>query len=198
MLMLKRLFFSLLLIPAVAVPADLCAQVVPDRGTVPGWELYGGYSYVFRPYDHTQSNPFSGGMNGWDASLKIPVPIVGSWLGAKGEVSGVYRNDAPSFNPNTYFFLLGPQISVHLGRSTVFIDGLVGSSHLDNSALPNLRSDNTFAVAAGGGVDIGLSRYMAWRLGADYYNTNYQSTNNNIHEIVNSNARATTGLVLRF
>jgi opacity protein-like surface antigen len=196
--MFHRLPFSLLLLLALAIPTGLSAQVRADKRGVPGFELYGGYSYVFRPYDHTQTNPFTGGMNGWDASLKVPLPIFGSWLGAKGEVSGNYRNDGPNFNPNSYFFLLGPQVSVHLGRSTVFIDGLVGSAHLNNSALPNLKSDSTLAVAAGGGIDIGLSRNLAWRLGADYYNTNYQSTDANVHEIINSNARATTGLVLRF
>ena len=196
--MLRKLPFLLLLIPALAAPTSLSAQAAPDQRSTPNVELFGGYSYVFRPYDHTQTNPFTGGMNGWDASLKLPVPIFGSWLGVKGDVSGSYRNDGPDFNPHSYFFLLGPQVSVHLGRSTVFVHGLVGSAHLNNSALPNLKSNNTFAVAVGGGLDLGISRGLAWRVQADYYNTNYQSTNTNIREIVNSNGRFATGPVLRF
>lgn len=195
--MLRKLSFLLVLFPALAVPATVHAQNAPSM-RVPSLELYGGYSYVFRPYDHTSANPFTGGMNGWDASLKIPSPIFGSWLGIKGDVSGTYRSDQPDFNPHSYFFLLGPQVSAHLGKSTVFLHGLVGSAHLNASALPDLKSNNTLAVAVGGGIDIGLSRNFAWRVAADYYNTNYQTTNNNVNEIVNSNGRITTGPVLRF
>jgi hypothetical protein len=176
----------------------LSAQVPFTSHSAPGFELYGGYSYVFRPYDHTQANPFSGGMSGWDAALRVPMPFFGPWLGIKGDVSGSYRSDQPDFNPHSYFFLLGPQVSVHLGKSTVFVHGLVGSAHLNNSALPDLRSNSTFAVAVGGGLDIGLSRAWAWRVQADYYNTNYQSTNANVHEIENSNGRFSTGPVFRF
>ncbi len=192
------LLFLLILISALTFPAGLRAQATPDHRYVPGIELYGGYSYVFKPYDHTNLNNITGGMNGWDASLKIPSPIFGSWLGIKGDVSGTYRSDQPDFNPHNYFFLLGPQVSAHIGLSTIFLHGLVGSAHLNDSALPNLKSNKTFAVAVGGGVDIGLSRNFAWRVAADYYNTNYQSTNNNISEIENSNGRISTGPVLRF
>ncbi len=196
--MFRRIPFLLLLAFALIAPADLSAQVPFTGHSARPFELFGGYSYVFRPYDHTSTTPFTGGMNGWDAALRVPMPLFGPWLGIKGDVSGSYRNDGPNFNPHSYFFLLGPQVSVHLGKSTVFLHGLVGSAHLNDSALPNLRSDNTFAVAVGGGLDIGLSRTWAWRIQADYYNTNYQSTNANVHEIVNSNGRVATGPVLRF
>ncbi|MFP5210022.1 MAG: hypothetical protein ACLGRW_12110 [Acidobacteriota bacterium] len=198
--MLQKLSFLLfLLIAILAIPANLLAQAAPDqRSAPPNAELFGGYSYMFRPYDHTQLNTFSGGMNGWDAALKVPVPIFGSWLGIKGDVTGSYRNDSPNFNPHAYFFLLGPQVSAHLGLSTIFLHGLVGSSHLNSSALPNLKSDNTFAVDVGGGFDIGISHALAWRIQADYFNTNYQSTNANVRSIVNSNGRFVTGPVFRF
>ena len=196
--MLRNLFIALLLVSASVVPASLFAQAAPAHRPAANYELYGGYSYVFRPYDHTQDFPVSGGMNGWEASLRVPFPIFGSWLGIKGDVSGNYRNDAPNFNPHAYFFLLGPQISVHLGKSTVFVHGLVGSSHLNDTAIPSLKSNSTFAAAVGGGLDYGLSHALAWRMQADYYNTNFQSTDNQIHAIVNSNGRVSTGLVLRF
>jgi opacity protein-like surface antigen len=191
--------FILLVLSLFAAPALLSAQAVaPGHRSVPNAELYAGFSHVFKSYDETSLNNFSGGMNGWDASLKLPVPFFGSWLGAKGEVSGTYRSDQPDFNPHSYFFLLGPQISTHVGRSTIFLHGLVGSAHLNDQAIPNLKSNNTFAIAVGGGFDVGLSRNWAWRIQGDFYNTNYQSTNANVHQIVNSNGRLSTGLVLRF
>lgn len=196
--MLRKLLFVLVPIFVLAASVSLPAQTAPYRRGAPNYELYGGYSYVFRPYDSTQLTPISGGMNGWDASLLVPFPIFGSWLGIKGDVSGTYRNDAPNLNPRAYFFLLGPQVSVHLGRSTVFVHGLVGSSHLNDTAIPSLKSNSTFAAALGGGVDIGIARALAWRVQGDYYNTNFQSSNNQVQEIVNSNGRVSTGLVLRF
>jgi len=197
--MIQKLLFSLLLFSVVAAPAGLSAQARSiNEGPPPNYELYGGYSYILRPYDQTNSNPFSGGMNGWDASLRVPLPIVGRWLGVKGDVSGNYRNDAPNFNPHSYFFLAGPQLSAHFGRSTLFVHGLVGSAHLNQQVIPSLKSGSTFAMAAGGGLDIGLSRALAWRIAGDFYNTNFQSSDATVHGIVNSNGRISSGLVLRF
>jgi hypothetical protein len=196
--MIQKLLFSLLLISALAVPAGLGAQVRTNNGPAPKYELYGGYSYVFRNYDHTQVNPFVGGMNGWDASLRVPLPIVGSWLGIKGDVSGVYRNDTPVFNPHTYFFLAGPQVSAHFGRSTLFVHAMVGSAHLNQQVIPSLKSGSTYAMAAGGGLDVGISRGLAWRITGDFYNTNFQASNATVQGVINSNGRIATGPVLRF
>jgi opacity protein-like surface antigen len=123
---------------------------------------------------------------------------MGTFLGIKGDVSGSYLNGGPNFNPHAYFFMLGPQVGMHLGKSTLFAHGMVGSAHVTQNAIPNLRSDNTFAVAVGAGLDIGISPNLAWRVTGDYYNTNYKATNRNVSEILNSNGRISTGPVLRF
>ncbi|MGC1463189.1 MAG: hypothetical protein WA802_13380 [Terracidiphilus sp.] len=196
--MIQRLLLLLLFISGLAAPAGLNAQVLINHGPPPNFELYGGYSYVFRDYDHTQANPFVGGMSGWDASLRVPLPVVGRWLGIKGDVSGNYRNDGPNFNPHSYFFLAGPQVSAHFGRSTLFVHGLLGSAHLNQEVIPSLKSGNTFAVAAGGGLDLGLSRALAWRITGDFYNTHFRSSDATVQGIVNSNGRISTGPVLRF
>jgi hypothetical protein len=186
---------------ALAIPAGLFAQVHPDTrygGGTPNFELYGGYSYVFRTYNPTSMTVATSGRNGWDASFKVPV--FGSFLGVKGDVSGSYLNNSndPNLNPKAYFFLLGPQVSVHLGRSTLFAHGMVGSAHVSQNAIPNLRSDNTLALAVGAGLDAGFSRWLAWRVTGDYYNTHYHATNQNIRQILNSNGRISTGPVIRF
>jgi hypothetical protein len=198
--MFRKLILPLLMFAtALAIPAGLGAQARPDTrhfGGTPNFELYGGYSYVFKTYNPSTFNTSTSGMNGWDASFKVPV--FGSFLGIKGDVSGFYKHDQPNFSPKAYFFLLGPQVSVHLGRSTLFAHGMVGSAHVSNRALPNLRSDNSFAVAVGAGLDAGFSRWFAWRITGDYYNTNYKATDRNFNEIVNSNGRISTGPVIRF
>ena len=195
-----RIFSSAILAALAAAicvsPVSANAQSSAEAGGPPNFDLYGGYSYVFRTYNPTTTSVSTSGMNGWDASAKAPV--LGSFLGIKGDVSGFYRNDSPNFNPHTYFFLIGPQVGVHFGRNTLFAHGMVGSAHLTSSALPNLKSDNTFAAAVGGGLDVGISRNLAWRVTGDYYNTHYTATNQNFNEIINSNGRISTGPVLRF
>jgi len=194
--MFRRFSFPMLFAALAAAPFCVHAQSAYEAHGANSVELYGGYSYVFNTYNPTQNTVSVAGMNGWDASLKFPV--LGTFLGIKGDVSGFYRNDAPNFNPKAYFFLIGPQVGAHIGRSTLFAHGMVGSSHLTSSALPNIKSDNTFAVAVGAGLDIGVSRWLAWRVTGDYYNTHYQATNKNFNEITNSNGRVSTGPVLRF
>ena len=199
--MIRRFFISnVAFLFALASAAGASAQTaapVPSQ-EVPNWELYGGFSYVFHQYSPTFQHPVSGGMTGWDGSLKVPVPVFNSWLGVVGDVSGHYASDNFDFNPHQYFFLLGPQVNFHISRSSVFLHGLVGSSHLSSQALPNLDDDNSFAVAVGGGVDLGVSRSFAWRFAGDFYNTHYRATMHNVSEIRNSNGRVATGPVFRF
>jgi hypothetical protein len=197
-----RKIFSLALFASVfAVPAGVFAQAYPDSrwgGGTPNFELYGGYSYVFRTFNPNSTTTAFSGRNGWDASFKVP--LFGSFLGVKGDVSGSYLNNDldPNFNVKALTFLIGPQVSVHLGRSTLFAHGMVGSAHLSQKPLPDLRSDNTLAVAVGAGLDLGFSRHFAWRITGDYFNTHYQATDQNVREILNSNGRVSTGPVLRF
>ena len=184
----------------LAIPAGLYAQTRYDAhyAATPSFELYGGYSYVFKTFNPTSNSVAFAGRNGWDASFKVPV--FGSFLGVKGDVSGSYLNNDldPNLNVRSLTFLLGPQVGVHLGRSTLFAHGMVGSAHLSEKPLPNLRSDTTFAVAVGAGLDVGFSRFFAWRITGDYFNTHYHATDQNIRQILNSNGRVSTGPVLRF
>jgi opacity protein-like surface antigen len=188
----------------LTIPLTMNAQVAaPSRQPTPNFELYGGYSYVFSEYGsltNVNSAVSTHGMNGWDASLKVP--IFGTFLGIKGDVSGNYNNQSePDFNPKAYFFMLGPQVSIHLGRSTLFAHGLVGSAHVSSDALPALKSSNQLAVAVGAGLDAGFSRHWAWRVTGDYYDTHYRQTsgvNSNVSEVLNSHGRISTGPVFRF
>jgi len=198
--MYRKLLPLVMFAGVLTVPPGLCAQAHPESryGGTPNVELYGGYSFVFRTFNPTSTSTAVTGRNGWDASLKVP--LFGSFLGIKGDVSGNYLNNDldPNLNTKSLTFLLGPQISGHFGRSTLFAHGMVGSAHLSAKPIPDLRSDTTFAVAVGAGLDLGLSRNFAWRVTGDYFNTHYQATDQNIREILNSNGRVSTGPVIRF
>jgi hypothetical protein len=198
--MYRKLLSLAIFAGACTVPGSLGAQAHYDTryGGTPNFELYGGYSYVFKTFNPTSNSVAFAGRNGWDASFKVPIFGVG--LGIKGDVSGSYLNNDldPNLNVKSLTFLLGPQVGVHLGRSTLFAHGMVGSAHLSEKPLPNLRSDTTFAVAVGAGLDLGISRNFAWRITGDYFNTHYHATDQNIRQILNSNGRVSTGPVLRF
>jgi hypothetical protein len=198
--MLRKFFFLVAAIAPFCVPATMHPQSRQSGYGTPPFELYGGYSYIFKPYDSTSQTPIGGGMNGWDSSLRVPLPFMPAWLGVKGDVSGGYRSDGSlDLNPHTYFFLLGPQITAHLGRSTLWVHGLAGSAHLNNAALPSLTSNSTFALALGGGFDYAIARrQLAWRVSLDYYNTHFHSADSAVQQIANSNGRVTTGPVFRF
>jgi len=199
--MFRKIYPLILLTSSLALPSCMQAQEMkPNHMPTPNFDLYGGYSYVFSESGSPPGPITTHGMNGWDASLKVP--LFTSWLGIKGDVSGVYNNDnSLNFSTRTTYFLFGPQVSVHLGRSTLFAHGMVGSAHLSSNALPSLRSSNALATAVGAGLDAGFGRHFAWRVTGDYYNTHFHqtsSTDATVSEILNSKGRISTGPVFRF
>jgi len=192
--MVRRFLPSLAWTLMMAAPAFLTAQT--GRAGVPGFEICGGYSYVFNTYNPTLNSVSVSGMNGWDASFKAP--LLRSFFGIKGDVSGFYRADRPQFNPRTYFFLAGPQVGLRIRRASVFAHGMVGVSHLSVSAVSSVDSNTAFAMALGGGLDVGIARWLGWRITGDFYNTYYHAKNSQFDEITNFNGRISTGPVLRF
>ena len=197
--MLRKLHFLIFLLIALAAPAAGHAQIAQSVYGNPPIEVYGGYAYVFRPYDSSSQTPIKWGMNGWDSSVRLPLPLLPNWLGIKGDASGSYRsNGSLDLDPHAYFFLLGPQATAHLRRSTIWAHALAGSALLNDAALSALKSNTTFALALGGGVDFGLKRNIAWRVSLDYFNTHFQSSDPALHELANSNGRVSTGPVWRF
>jgi opacity protein-like surface antigen len=197
--MLRNAVFLLSMIAVFSVPPAVQSQSRQSGDTTPPFELYGGYSYIFHPYDSTSQTPIHGGMNGWDSSLRVPLPFIPQWLGVKGDVSGSYRADSVlALDPHVYFFLLGPQITAHISQSTAWVHGLVGSAHLNNAALPSLTSNSTFAFSLGGGVDFAVASRLALRFSLDYDNTHFHSSDSAVRQIENSNGRMTAGPVFRF
>jgi hypothetical protein len=147
------------------------------RGTI-----YGGYSLF-----HNNSNTFSG----WDTQGTFNFT---RHFGVTADVSGDSRQLAGisflGFSAGTqqhlYNFLFGPTATAYFGKSSVFGHALFGVAHSNLAAgvtVPilggisaPLSSANAFAMAFGGGVDIGLSKHFAIRAAQlDFIRTNFNS-----------------------
>jgi hypothetical protein len=145
-------------------------------------------SDAFFGYSRTGADTFYpnvGGLNGWEAALHIHLH---PFFGAEGDVAH-YGLGASVSVPRTTTVLVGPRVSLKAVGINLFVHGLIGGEH---SANNNGISGGTFAYDVGGGVDLPIAPFFAWRISADRLSapTLSPSTGNQ--------ARYNTGLVFRF
>lgn len=159
-------------------------------------ELGAGYSYV-----HTNAPPGDCGcfsMNGGSA-----------WFGyhfmrdvaLAAEVGSEHASniDGTSAGLTLTSYLAGPRYAWHYGSSiSPFAQILLGGAHADGG-LTTVRFGvggpaNSFALASGGGVDIGLRRHWVARGQLDYFLTRF-SNGVNDHQ---NNLRVSAGVLYRF
>jgi hypothetical protein len=176
---LTTIAFVLILMPTAAL-----AQI-PTRGNV-----FFGYSYGSADF----SSAGRTNLNGWNGSLEGKVL---PWVGFVADFSGLYGSqDTSAFsnfkvNTNMNSVVLGPRVSVPIGKLTPFAEALFGASHRHDSASGFSESDTSFATALGGGVDYRLIHGIGWRVQADLLQTRFFSGTQN-------NFRLSTGIVLHF
>ena len=119
------------------------------------------------------------------------------WVGFVADFSGLYGSQnisgIPVFNVDTKVntVVLGPRVSVPVGKFTPFAHALFGASHIHESAAGFSDSDTSFASALGGGIDYRLIHGIGWRVQADMLQTRFFSSTQN-------NFRLSTGIVLHF
>lgn len=130
--------------------------------------------------------PGTGGLNGWDAALHIHLH---PFLGAEADVAH-YGLGASASVPRTTTVMVGPRISVKAIGVNLFVHGLVGGEHSSNSN--GSISGGAFTYALGGGVDIPILPFFAWRIAGDRISAPSQSPSGG------SKDRFNTGLVFRF
>jgi peptidoglycan-associated lipoprotein len=126
----------------------------------------------------------------------------GHGLGLVGEVGSQYASNINRTTTDLTLtsFLVGPRHTWHPGhRIAPFGQVLVGGAHASGALTPTSSglpvSENAFAMAAGGGVDVALGRHVALRLlQADYYLTRFDNGVND-HQ---NNLRIGEGIVFRF
>ena len=162
-----------------------CAVAPPARAvSLRNHDAFIGYSRLGSDAFY----PNVGGLNGWEAALHIHMK---PFLGVEGDVAR-YGLGAAADVPKTTTVMFGPRISVRALGINLFVHGLVGAEHSANSDGSVHISHSTMAYDYGGGVDLPVLPFFAWRFSADHISAPTISPDNGTH------ARFNTGLVFRF
>ena len=140
----------------------------------PRGELFGGYQFT-----HFDPNVNA---NGWNASI---TGNLNNWFGVTADFSGAYKNGG-----KLHTAMAGPVFSYRKSeRVTPFAHVLVGGAVASGGGI----SENGFAMAVGGGLDVNLNKRVAWRLiQGDWLLFRAGG------ETDKKNARISTGIVFRF
>ena len=192
----------------------------------PKAEVYGGFSLLHLdtegakvPAGAPAGTSIKNWYPGWEAAGQYNLTKM---LGVKADFSGEYGKPVsvpgvtvPSLR--FYTFLAGPVITFRGDRFSPFVHAGFGVNHLsltsypgglkfEGVTVPNTGySENAFAMAYGGGLDVKLTHHFAWRLGQfDYvYTKHCLATNGTCNLGVDSapaahqnNFRFSTGIVI--
>jgi len=165
---MKRLWMMMLFLSVAAYAAK--AQETPRI------ELFAGYQY-----SHADKLLLPDrGLHGWNASLSANA---NRWFGIESDFSGTYAGDS-----RLHTFMGGPRFTYRATHVTPFAHVLFGGAV--RSALSN--TDTAVAMAAGGGLDINISKHVAVRVAQfDYLLTAFSSE-------TQGNWRYSGGFVFRF
>jgi outer membrane protein OmpA-like peptidoglycan-associated protein len=174
-------------------PAAASGSSEPPGRLVPRFEVGVGYSYVLfdpgSPFDSFNNHGANGSFT-YNASryLGLTVEVSGYELSrnVNGNVKGSWSN-----------LLFGPRLNLRRDYFVPFVEFLAGATH-GGWQINGNQNQNTFALAAGAGVDIVFNKWVAWRFAQiDYLMTNYSgpSVGGNARQ---DNFRIGSGLVVRF
>ncbi|HWY42548.1 MAG TPA: Ig-like domain-containing protein [Candidatus Sulfotelmatobacter sp.] len=174
--------------------ADTKDTSEPGR-LLPRYEISAGYSYIdFQPGDPFNNFGNQGGTGSftYNASRIIGLTAeIGSYAYTRN-LSGTQTDGGLT----TYLF--GPRLNLRrFDHFVPFTEFLFGGAR-GGGGLTGAGSKNVFSLATGGGVDVVLSKNVAWRFAQiDYLMTNFAGGNVGSSGRQN-NLRLGSGLVLRF
>lgn len=176
-------------------PGAKSSEATPPGRILPRFEIAGMFNYAnFNPGD--PFNPFNnyGGSGSftWNVSR---------WVGLTEELGGLrYTRNVNGASPagSQTTFLFGPRLNLRKFDYFVpFAEFLLGSDRVGRQMTGD-ASQVAFALAAGGGVDIALTKNIAWRFAQiDYLMTTFHGSSLGASGRQNS-LRLGTGLVIRF
>jgi hypothetical protein len=189
---------SILLILSVGLAVGAQAQL-PSGNIFFGYTNSGGD--VFANSSGLQGS-HGANFNGWELSGEgkfLP------WIGLVADLSAHYGSHdvvvcatspaPPCASVNTdskrVSFMVGPRVSVPVGRFTPFAQAMVGLSHQSDHGGGISNSDTSLITAIGGGIDYKLIPAVAWRLQGDELHTRLFGS-------AQDHFRFSTGIVVRF
>ncbi len=200
-----------------ALAAAQSATPAPASGhayrSYPRAELFLGYSYL-RGVPMLDPGNRMVRLNGGSASIAFNLNrylgLVGDFGGfddTKLQITGTGANPprAADASGTAFTFMAGPRIS-YRRRITPFAQVLFGGIHASQVSLSNcsgalctpLPAENSFAMTAGGGIDLNIHRHLAIRIvQAEYLMTNFADLSTGNRDTQND-IRLSSGLVFGF
>jgi peptidoglycan-associated lipoprotein len=173
---------KLTLVFALVMLGSLLASAQQDASK---FDVFGGYAY-FNGGTSGTSSRFS--LNGWNGQGTY---FLNHWLGATADFGGYYGSPY-GLSGHDYSFLFGPTVKLATPHFTPYAHALFGVDRAHSSLLDGSVTDSSFAMAVGGGVDIGIKGGLAIRaVQLDWLRTTHYSNSQN-------NLRVATGVVFRF
>ena len=197
---------------------QLCAGVLmlslsAAAQDAPKFDLFGGYSRFHFSQSQTGGN-VTGNFNGGNGSAAF---YWSKWLGIAGDIgaskiSSISQGSSTlNVDGNVVSYLIGPRVRfVNKSRVTPFGQLLFGGVHhglLKDNSPSDCRSvatpctvaghENSFGMAAEGGVDFGIAKHFAIRGQGGYFLTRFLQGNSagfQTHQIQN-NSRFSVGVV---
>lgn len=137
------------------------------------WEIAGGYSFL---RTNIRGVGQSVNLNGGTASV---TENLNNWFGGRFTFNAWGGTESP-FNVTAQSYTYGPVFSLRrANRATLFADVEFGAIHGSQGFLGLSESSNAFAMKAGGGTDIKISRMAAIRFQGDYLLSRFFSARQN-------------------
>jgi opacity protein-like surface antigen len=207
-------------LPLEPMLADSVRPSIPYSGGPGGYtprvELFLGYSYLRATPTMASGNRLVW-LNGGSASVAFNL---NRYLGIVGDFGGfndtrlqpTSANGTPSSvadsSGTVFTYLFGPRLSLRkYNRVTPYVQVLFGGIHASDVTLSSgcsgsgctlLPTENSFAMTAGGGLDIRVHRHLAIRIvQAEYMMTKFENHTTGATASQND-MRLSTGLVFRF
>ncbi len=207
------------LLPAAPMPAASMPPAKPYSGGVdsyyPKVELFMGYTYLRAVPQLAAGNRLvwlNGGSTSVAFNLNRYLGLVGDF-GGFNETRLLFTSGNPpvavgpydAVDDGTVFtYLFGPRLSIRkYDRITPFAQVLFGGIHAsEESVCPtctaSLPAENSFALTAGGGLDVRLRHRLAIRIvQAEYLMSRFENLSTGSTQAQN-NVRLSAGIVLRF
>ncbi len=197
-----------------AAKANQPAQPAPDKpasaksnedahikpgSDYPHWEWFLGYSFLNARFG---SGVNSKNANGGSTSIEYNL---NRWVGLVGDFGGydfgtiTFPGPTPVTGVHVISYDFGPRLNYRFGerdKDTFFGQFLVGGGHLGFSTAGVGTTKNAFTMAAGGGLDIGITKHVAWRVGQiEYVLSDFSDVNDYRPQ---NDFRFSTGILFRW